>query len=101
MTNIKVGTGGYVSCGSDRMSFTVHEVLNGGKTLRVSYDLRRNLACYPDQNWFAEPNLNEEDMFNVHLCNRGSKKGTFTSNGKVSGSTYYVGHRSNYVDPHF
>ena len=101
MTNISVGMGGYVATGSDRQSFTVHEVLDDGKTLKVSFDDRKNVAVWPEQDWVTISNNSEDSMFTIKLCNRGKKKGKYTSNGRVDGTTYYVGHRSNYCDPHF
>lgn len=98
---LTVGNGGYTAINSDRNSFTIHEIIDGGKTLIVSYDYRQNNAVWPAQEWVTEPNTNPDSMFSIHLCNRGKKKGQYTSNGKVSGETFYIGNRLNNIDPSF
>jgi len=89
----EVGMGATMAVGSDRYAYTIVEVSESGKTVKIQGDITINEGDYfGTQKWVCTPNL-EGPIKTARL----SKSGYYL----VGGSFVFMGFRDHYQDPSF
>lgn len=83
----------------DCYALTIVEVNPNGKEIKCTYDLCRNKATWPEQDYAYTSVMVPEEGFVVKKVTRGKNKGNWTVDGRANGSKVILGFRKEYRNP--
>lgn len=95
-SEVKVGVGATLCIGSDRYAYTVVKVSKTGHKIEIQRDNARatkDSNYYGSQKYTFTPNLEA----NIYSAYWSEKRGCY----RCGHANVHVGHRDEYMDPHF